>query len=40
MPAVALASASTTAGHILQVIGIATATDTLSTEIEQPIVRG
>lgn len=35
-----LASASTTAGHILQVIGIATATDTLSTEIEQPIVRG
>lgn len=36
----ALASASTTAGHALQIVGVAIATDTINTEIEEPIIRG
>lgn len=36
----ALASASTPAGHSLQVLGVAIAADTINTEIEQPIIRG
>lgn len=35
-----LASASATAGHILQVLGEAISTTAISTEIEQPVVRG
>lgn len=37
---VALASATTTAGHILQVIGESTSDTIINTEIQQPIVRG
>jgi hypothetical protein len=37
---VALASATATAGHILQVLGDAVGTTVISTEIAQPIVRG
>jgi hypothetical protein len=37
---VALASATATAGHILQVLGDAVGTTVISTEIGQPIVRG
>ncbi len=36
----ALASATTTAGHILQVVGEAISATTIATEIEEPIVRG
>lgn len=35
-----LSAAPTTAGHILQVLGVATTTTEINTEIEQPIVRG
>lgn len=36
----ALASGSAAAGHSLQVLGDATGTTTLSTEIEEPVIRG
>ncbi len=36
---VALASGSTTAGHALQIVGIATAADTINTEFGQPVIR-
>lgn len=35
-----LASGTTTAGHSLQVVGVASAADTLDSEFEQPIIRG
>jgi hypothetical protein len=37
---VALASASTTAGHIVQILGVATEATEINTEIAKPIVRG
>jgi hypothetical protein len=37
---VALGSASSTAGHILQVLGVATSATEINTEIAKPIVRG
>ncbi len=37
---VALASASTTSGHILQVVGVAVSSTTINTEIAAPIIRG
>lgn len=37
---VALASASTTAGHILQVVGVATSATEINVEIAKPIIRG
>lgn len=37
---VALASASTTAGHALQILGVAVAADTINTEIGTPTIRG
>jgi hypothetical protein len=36
---VALSAATTTAGHILQVIGVAVNTTTINTEIQEPILR-
>lgn len=38
--AIALASATTTAGHSLQILGYATSATTINTEIEPPVIRG
>lgn len=37
---VALASATTTAGHIVQIVGVAVSGTTINTEIGQPVIRG
>lgn len=37
---VALGSATTTAGHIVQIVGVAVSATTINTEIGQPVIRG